>query len=479
MASGVALSRVQYPLAAEDADVANRGQAVANSGKVSLGSLARSMRGVWPAVDAVNGPLLADAGHTQTAPDFTGMREVPWNTAGAFNKQSQNWLTVPNGNGPSTGAACQNTMTDRGNFGSSGIGTPCHTDFSFVTDSAKIIIKYYVNPTGMAVTTSYHETQIFAELQGQMKGIRIGPAMTAAGAGTGVYYRVITMSEARSREIIAWLSANCWLMSVYVETGSNITAAPNRPVLELSFGNSWGEPNGNVFSFFGGNGAIAGVGFTNASLLYSCVPLQRRLTHGFAEGLCNQGGTQWVTNNGGISRDEAVAKGFSPTLSTNQVNYAYSIFGDRYPTINAGGNYNDGDAPVAGSGTTLRDNYRDVVTYALDKTVNKWGNFGTDAVKSKVPIILLGGEPKFATAGSPRDYTNQGIKAAGVARPNNVIGTIDFFLMWQGDITSKLGPDGLHPKINGAEAAGDMEAKLSFSMLVDQSWVNRTLAAVN
>lgn len=486
MATGVELSRRQPVAPLSDADTARRidsgSGGSGGSGKVTRASLYRNMRGVWPAADVTNGPLTVDSGITSTSPSTSGMRFVQWDS-GKFNTQSQNLVAVPSSNGPASGAACQNTTTDRGNFGSSGIGTPCHTDVSFVTDSAKIIPVYWQNPTGSAgVNTSYHEVQIFAEIEGQMKGIRRMPAAWPGGAASNqTFWRPVSFLEAKSREITVMLSANCWLMGVWIDSTANIMKAPNRPLLDAFHGNSWGEPNGNVFSFFGGNGAVVGVGFNQASLLYSCVPIQNRLTSGAAAILCNQGGTQWVNANGsGISRDDATTKGFTSTWSQNQVNFLWSTFGSRYPTAIAIGNYNDGDNPVAGTGTTLRNNYRDVVLYAIDKLVTRFTTGGP--ALAKIPIILGGGEPKLAVAGANRDLTNLGILDAGALRPNNVIGTFNFFLDWPtstttADITPKLGPDGLHPLVGGAEAIGDNQAKRMGAFLMDSTWVNATLAA--
>lgn len=466
--------RVSAPTSSSDVPTSGAMTAAAG-GKVTLGSLMKPIKDVWPVPDGTNGPLLTDPGQTITAPSTTGMTYYRWDS-GKFNTQSQNWVAVPSSNGPAADAACQNVTTDRGdNYGSTGIGFPCISDFWFTAATTKMYLQYWGNPYTSGVNTSHHEVDIFVEHNGQLKSVRSMPAVYATGQATNqIFYRVVTFKEARSREFRIGMSANCWFMGVWIDTGANIFKGPNKPLLALH-GNSWGEGGGNVFSTFGGNGGSAGVTWpTGCSLLRSNIAYMLGLATGFAVIICNQGGTQWINANGGITATDPTGKGFSPMLSANQVNNLVSKFGARGPIVMAPGNYNDGDNPVA---APIRDNYRNVVLGGIDRTVAGFTAIG----KPTVPIILGGGEPKLAVAGSNRDLTNKGILDAGLLRPNNCLNMSEFFLDFPtsattGDITPQLGPDGLHFRVDGCDGMSHDWAQRIAPLQVDRTWINAQMA---
>lgn len=466
-------SKAHFPAATVDADPASKGYVDnASVGTVALGELYRPMLGVWPAVDATNGPLTADAGITGTAPSLTGMTYYPW-SSGKLNAQSQNWVAVPASNGPTSGQCCQNITTNRGNnYASTGIGFPCHSDFSFVADTAKVIVAYYQTTTGMAalgVATSNHEVQIFAELEGELKAIRDVPASWPSGSGGNqMYYRVLTFKEARRREFRVLLSVGCWLAGVYIDTGGLITKAPNRPVLVGCFGDSWAEGVGNVWSSFGGNGAAAGVTWpSGCSLLYSNSAIQYSIATGFAVIIGHQGGTGYIgTNGSGVDVDDAATLGFTSFCSQNQVDFFWSTFGSRHPMAGVFGGWNDGTSYSTATYQARADKvYRKLL--AKDATI---------------PILVEGIQGKSVTAGDGRDLANTGLanavallKVAGF----NMCGFVDNI----GDQnyvdigSANIGPDGLHPTVKGGNEIGVNRAKRSAAFTVPRSRVIATLAA--
>lgn len=475
MGTRTELSRVRLPPAVNPTDPATKADLDAlGSGGVALGDLYEPMLGIWPAVDAVNGPLTADAGITSSAPSFAGMTYYGWNS-GRLNKQSQNWVAVPSSNGPSSNQCCQNVTTNRGNnYASTGLGFPCHSDFSFVADTAKVIIAYWQTNTGMAaqgVATSYHEVQVFAEHDdGHLKGVREMPAVWPNGSTTNqMFYRVITFKQAKSKEFRVMLSAGCWLAGVYVDTGAQMSPAPNRPVLVGCFGDSWAEGGGNVFSSFGGNGAQAGVTWpTGCSLLYSNTAIQYAIATGFACIIGHQGGTGYFgTNGSGIGIDDVTTLGFTSFCSQNQVNYFWSTFGARHPIAGVFGMWNDG----TGYSTAV---YKARAITVYQKLIAK---------DDTIPILVEGCQNKSVTVGDGRDLANTGLKQACAQLSSNVIGFVDNI----GDALSgstivdlgaaNIGPDGLHPTTKGGNFIGVNRAKRSAGFQIPRARVLATLAA--
>jgi hypothetical protein len=468
------LSVLEAPSASTSVGLPTKAQMDAGAGgPVTLGELYKPMTGVWPAVDSVNGPLTADAGITNTAPSFTGLTYFAWNATNYsgksyFNQQSQNWVAVPSSNGPAANQCCQNTTTNRGNYGSTGIGFPSHTDFSFSADTAKVIIVYWQCLTSMSgVSTSYHENQIFVEYEGQMKAIREFPASWPGGSGGGtLFYRVLTFSKAKRRRFRVWLSSNCWFAGIYVDTAANVQPSHNLPLV-MSFGDSWAEPDGNVFASVGGNGSVAGVTWpSSCSLLYSNVDLQFALATGFAVALCHHGGTGWVVNNGGISAT-ASGTGFSPFLSNSQWGYSYGIWGSKYPIVFVAGGWNDGTSSVSAPVLT---NYQAVVQAGFNRVI---------ASDPLMPILAAGIQDKSVVSGDGRDLSNQGIAAACAATPQ-CIGFIDQLHNWPlatGIDASDIGPDGLHPTLKGGDEIGANYAKKAAQFTIPRYRLNQMLTA--
>jgi hypothetical protein len=476
MATGYSLSKQVIPPGTASNEVTTVGELNALAGGfVTLDSLAEDMLGVWPAADAVNGPLLVDSAITNSAPSFTGLSLVPWNS-GRFNTQSENWLAVPASNGPTLNQACQNTTTPRGNYGATGIGFPCHTVTTFVVDTAKIIVAYWVCNTSMVgVTTPHHEVALFAEHEGKMKGLREAPAVWPHGSGGGnqIFYKSFTLEEAREREFELWLSSNCWFIGVYIDTGADIQKAPNRPLLISAHGDSWGEGDGNVFSAFGGNGSEAGVGFLNCSLLYSNTALMYRMATRFATIISHQGGTGPFANNGGISFT-STSTGFSPFGSTSQVNFMWNTFGggsgnDRNPCAGIFGGWNDGTTSGAPYLSLAQTRYTDIINNFLNKNPS-------------MPILTEGIQCKSIGVGDARDLSNQGMLAAvnafRAAGKINVLPYINNILdrNYVDIATSYFGPDTIHERIRGAQHTGINRHKKSANYKIPSTWVNQTLA---
>lgn len=468
MADSTVLSRKSMPAAVNPSEAPTKAQMeAAAGGNIALGDLYRSMTAVWPAVDAVNGPLTSDPGLASTAPSLTGMTLYPWNS-GRFNTQSQSWSAVPVGNGPTLNQCCQNTTTPRStNYAGTNLGFPCHTDFSFVADTAKVIVAYYQTTTGMAalgVATSNHEVQVFAEHEGRMKGIREMPATWPNGSTSNqMFYRVLTFSEARRREFRVMLSVGCWLAGVYIDTGGFIYKAPNRPVLMGCFGDSWAEGAGNVWSSVGGNGSVYGVTWpTGCSLLYSNTAIQYAIATGFAVIIGHQGGTGYFNANGSGLAATSTAMGFTPFASQGQVDNFWTTWGTKFPMAGVFGGYNDGTL----GGTPYNTTYQTQATAAYNRL------FAKDPT---MPVLVEGIQCKAVTVGDFRDLSNQGLAAAVAALKaagktmyfiDNIIDR-NYVDIWTADI----GPDGLHPTVKGGDNIGQIRAKESATFLVPRSRV--------
>lgn len=461
-------SRLQPAAAGTANDAGSKGYIDLNAGgTITLGQTYKHMKGVWPAVDATNGPLTADAGLTNSAPSFTGLTLYPWSSS-VFNKQSQNWVAVPAANGPALNQCCANVTTNRGVYGSTGIGFAGISDFSYIADTAKVIVAYWVSNSAMpGVSTPHHEVQIFAELEHEMKGIRTAPALWANGAGGGnqMFYRVVTFKEARRRRFRVMLSGNCWLAGVYVDSDARMKKAPNLPFC-IDFGDSWEEPSGNVFSSVGGNGAIAGVTYPgSASLLYSNLGVQWALSTGWAVALCNHGGTGWVGNNGGVA-STVDSPGFTGFLGISQWNFSFNLWGSRKPLIRVNGGWNDGDTPVS---APIRANYAAVVQAGLNRVVNS---------DSLAPILVAGVQDNSITAGAGRDLCNSGISDACAATPQ-VIGFVNQVDDWpSANLPAKdVGPDNLHPTLAGGDDHGENYAQQSAQYVITRARLNQMLTA--
>jgi hypothetical protein len=474
MATSTVLSRKSNPPGVNPSDTVTKSQLdAAAGGNPTLDELAEPMDGVWPAVDATNGPLTADAGITNTTPSFTGLTLWSWNS-GRFNTQSQNWVAVPSSNGPTTNQCCANVTTSRGSFGSTGIGYPCLSDFWFTADTTKIIVAYWQYTgyaAGTGVTTSHHEVDIFAEHEGHMKGIRSTPAIWPHGSGGNqMFYRVVTFKEARRRDFRIILSAGCWLAGVYVDSAADIQKASNRPVLLGAFGDSWGEGAGNVWNSFGGNGSVYGVTWpTGASALRSNTAVQYAIATGFAVINMHQGATGPFANNSGISFT-ATGTGFSPFCSTSQVDFFWTTFGSRYPCAGIFGGWNDGTLPGTPYLTNMQTRYTAMIQNLLNKDPD-------------IPVMTEGIQCKSIVAGDARDLSDQGMKAAvdafRAAGKTNIMPFIS-------NITDRnrvdigaadLGPDGLHPTVKGGDHIGRNRAKKSATYQISRARVTQILSA--
>lgn len=479
MAFGVAQSTAvpAFPPSTNPAAPATKAEiSAAAGGSVTMGELFQPHTGVWPAVDATNGPLKVNSAITNTAPSFTGMTFVPWNKVGAFNKQSQLWAAVPTSNGPTANQCCQNSTTNRGNnYASTGLKFPAPIDTWFIADTAKIIVQYWVTTTHAAnqgVSTPNHEVHLFAEHDSQMKSITQMPAVWphASGGGNQMFYKSYEFSQALRKGFRLMLSAGCWLAGIWVDTGAKVNAGPNKPILFAGHGDSWAEPVGNVWASVGGNGSQAGVTWpTGCSLLMSNTIIQLCIATGMAGMPENQGGTGWFNQgpSGEPNVDLAGIVNFTPFCSTSQVDYWSFTYGpessvNRYSIPFIGGGYNDG----AGYSTAT---YKAQVLKGLNKFVAK---------DPSAPIIVQGIQCKSITPGGGYDLANTGIKQACADVPN-VIGFIDdiadyaYVDMWSAD----LGPDGLHPTVKGGNNIGQNRAKKMAAMKIPRSRVLAAMAA--
>lgn len=468
MAGGLALNQIDFPPSSGDEDVMSRAEVMAASGgQITYGSLMENIKGVWPAPDPTNGPLLADPGIVGTAPSFTGLDYWQWNS-GKFNTQSQHWVDQ-NGTGTPAGR-CMNVTTPRGipSGAPAGTGFPAHLSTSFVANTAKIIIAYYY--VSAFTYTDYHECHLWAtEANGKLSQIRQTPATWPSGGGSSqMFYRVVTFKEARRRRFKLWLQAGCFFAGIYVDAGARVEKAANRPVLAISDGDSWRDGFGNVFAAFGGNGSVGGVAWpTNCSSLLSNMSLQFELNTDFAVALIAQGGTGFFNAGGPFTDPTLTADGVTPFLSASRVNSLWNFWGAKYPTIWCAGGWNDG-----GGTSPYLANYRQRVLDAIDRVRAKGAANG----QPDVPIIMTGCQPKLLTAGDARDLGNQGQKAACDLR--GVPFLDQAFTNWNGQIPDRyIGPDGLHPNVFGAEDQGAYDARQWAPLKLSSGRVLQTLAA--
>lgn len=432
--------------------------------RVSLGSLMKPMKDVWPAVDATNGPLVGDTGIAAGAPTTSGLTLFPW-SSGVFNTQSQNWVATPTGTGQNTSgySACVNASTPRVWTYGYMTGSPqeSNIDFSFVTDATTITIFFfqYAGYSGSA----HKDMQIYAEYNGNMRKLTRMPAVNSSG--DGLFYRTITMKEARELEYRVMLPMDCWLIGVYINTTATIRKAPNKPFI-ITNGDSWNEPSGNVLA--------SPVGGAYPTGTYRNVGMSQMIAEatGFAVALCAQGGTGEYNCNDSTSRDQTYVSANNTSVfhGQNRINDMNTKFFARNPIVWTIGGWNDGTLPPS----PYRTSYRDRVLAGIDRMV---------AAKSDIQLLYSSIQPVSITPGDVRDLSALGQADACAQRPNNVIGFINQMPMWPDTTMSGQrganvnSTDTIHLHAKGADLVANWNVAAMQRFTIPLNYYNGMLSA--
>ncbi len=432
--------------------------------QVSLGSLMKPMKDVWPAVDATNGPITADSGIVAGTPSTSGLTLYAWDS-GMFNTQSQSWVVTPTGANQNTSgfSACMNASTPRiHTFGSlTNYPLESNIDFSFVTDATTITLFYFVN--GAYSGNTYHDHQIYAEYNGSMRKLTMLPA--TFNASNGVMYRTITFKEAREREMRVMLPMNGWLIGVYINTTATIRKAPNK-MFVITNGDSWNEPGGNILA-----SPIGGAWPTGTYRVGGMSQMIAEAT-GWAVGLCAEGGTGEFNCNDGQSRDPSYTDGGGTSVfhGHTRIDDMATKFFAKSPLVWTIGGWNDGSH----GGTPYKDTYYARVLQGIDYFVSK---------KSDIKLMYSGIQPVDITAGDMRTLSVQGQAQACAERPNSVIGFIDEMPMWPDTTMSGQrganvnSTDTIHLHIKGAELVANWHLAAASKFTIPLDYYNKMLAA--
>lgn len=382
-----------------------------NAGTLPLGSLFRPMKDVWPAVDAANGPLTANAAPVLGMPTLTGKTLYGWNS-GVFNTQSQNWVAVPTGAGQNTSgqSACCNASTPRiwtyGNMTNSPIESVI--DFGIVTDATSIDIIYVLN--AQYVGTNYHDSQVYAEYNGHMRKLDALPQTSSVG--NGLMYRTVSFKQGQEREIRIVLPAQAWFVGVAINSAATVRKAPNKLLLAIN-GDSWNEAGGMVLA------APIGGGWPTGTYRVGGLPQMIAEATGAAVIMFAQGGTGEYNANDGVSHDANFVDAANASVfhSVSRINDFWTKFGARSPIIWTVGGWNDGTL----AGVPYQSNYQTRVLQGIDRWIAK---------RADIKLIYSGIQPVDIVGGDARSLAIAGQAAACAARPNNVIGFIDQSAMW-------------------------------------------------
>jgi hypothetical protein len=407
--------------AGETLGAGNGGPVVSGDARIVLSDIIKPMKKAWPDPDPVNGPLLTDTGMVAGAPATSGLTLYPWNS-GAFNMQSQAPWTAPTGEYANNSgfSACWNASTDRMITWGINAGQPqdSNQEYGFVTDATQVTI-VYMHFTYYE-TRNYHDMQVYADYDGEMRKITRMPR--TGSTGNGIAYRTLTFAEAREREFRLLLPWNCHFIGIYVNSKAGVRPGPNHLLIATN-GDSWNEPSGNVLATPIGGAFPTGT-YQNFGLSQAILEAT-----GASVILIAQGGTGYY-NVGGTSRDEEYvtsdANGsVSVFMSRARMEDFATKFGDRNPLLFTIGGWNDGTLPPA----PVRTNYAARVTSGIARAVSS-----VQAVTGRddLQLMFAGIQPvSISGTGDARYQANLGIAdACAAANPKNVIGYIDEMPMW-------------------------------------------------
>lgn len=416
MAATTALSNILGPdgeiLGAGDGDSAGGG-----SGRLSLGSLFRPMKGVHT-VDATNGPLTGDTLNQPGAPAMGGRTLYPW-SSGFFNTQSQVWQPAPEGaNHNNSGySACVNNIGARiyGATSMNGFTLESNIDFGFVTESLNVTIIYF--NYGGATGNGYHDNQIYVEDEntGNLKKVTRMPATRTA---TGLHFRTLSFKEAREREFRVMLAMNSWFVGVVIDAPYTLRKSPNKLLLAYN-GDSWGEPWGSVLA------TPVGGAYPTGTYRTAYTPQMLAEATGAAMILTAQSGTGYLNaGNGARTPPEAVhnAGNFnnnSTFFGHSRIDNLITKAGERNPILCTVGGWNDGAIVNNPIGADYAAQVGGGIAYALSK-------------KADLQMLFVGIQP-VSSGGYEINHqaSNDGMRLGIEGAPqDNIVGFIDEWNMW-------------------------------------------------
>lgn len=440
------------------------------NGSVRLGDLFRPMKGVWPAVDATNGPITADSGIVAGGPVTTGLTlYTPASTPAPFNLQSMHLQSYANGVAANSSGSTVwiNHNGSRVWWGPSDrAGKPVEgpMDFSFVTDSKVVAVSYfhYAGYSGSA----YQDQQWYVEHEGQQKKLTRLPV---SASQSGVCHRRVTYLESRQREHRIVLPAQCWLIGVWVEANATIRKAPNRPLLLLN-GDSWNEPNGGVIQSPAGGAWGSGGTFRTYYL-----PDAIREHTGFAVANIAQGGTGYFNCNDGAARAENYADSVGNTVFFGQgrISDAAAKYFARNPILWTVGGWNDGS--LGGASPSYQAAYQARVASGIARC---------KAAKPDLKMMFSTIQPAASSGTVYDDFryaSTLGQIAAAAAEPANVIGVVNQEQMWLnmstgGQRGANVGPDTLHLTAKGADSVAGWNIAAAAGFVVPRAYLDACLA---
>ncbi|MBB5167193.1 hypothetical protein [Mycobacterium sp. AZCC_0083] len=192
-----------------------------------------------PIIDTMPSSEIVTDAYSTSAQTMDSLVGVPWNTAGKFNTQGQNWQFQTPGN---WAGGAKNDTSARASGGST---FNMSTRFEFVYTGDKLDL--------MFLSTGAFDCQVYVEHNGRMVKLQDKPLGTSL---TGYVFRSIkfaTPGVARSgykkRRIRVHVAGNVNFLQVNIEAAALMYAAPARPMVIFD-GDSYFEPlhNQNVGS---------------------------------------------------------------------------------------------------------------------------------------------------------------------------------------------------------------------------------------
>lgn len=391
-------------------EAATQADVLAASPKVTLGNSWSPMTEIWPAADAVNGPLVSDSAITAGTPATTGLKFIPASQLGAFNYQSMNMIAASSARNPSGTPALFNAPTPRvygfGTLGAELIGG--NMDIGFVTDSTVVIPLWGIFNAYDSVVN--HDMHWCAGPSGQLKRMTSLPK-TSTGGG-GVFHRKAVWKEGWTQEHRLFIPGRGYFFGVYIDTMASIRASANTQFYLLN-GDSWNEPLDATFK-----NERAHQGYRLGSYMTLGISEQLSILSGQRFATIGQGGTGPFNEGTGVAGELSYAgTGSSVCWSVSRTNDFIAKYGGRDPIIIDMGGWNAG--PLGG--TPYKDTFKARLVAGYNQVL---------ALKPDLKFIVAGIQPVDIVDGDARDLSMQAQAEIPAAFPNNCLGYISLKEMW-------------------------------------------------
>lgn len=395
---------------------------------------------VYPIVDAVNGPLLADSllqtgdlpgSSTAPALNTTGMRFIPWNGVDQFGQPWFNYQGMVPASAPSNiqtaaGRSCLlNAFTPRFFNGSTGQYYNGHQSIRIGIAATHVVPVWYVSQG--QINGAHVDMHVMVEHNGKNKhlssanNVADGLPTVGGGPSANTYRRELTYLKHEYREHRFILSPNSYFLGVWVDTISNIQRPKNRPQLYVTGIDSWNDPQTVI---------LDGTGWTGRD--YQCLP--QCVVASFRTGMCwgtdAQGGTGELNANGTTGGDVASYAGSRSSMagSDSRCNWRATWWSGQYPIFTDVGGWNDGTA-IGGLGVPYRDNYRAVIAARITKTQAACIAAGNDA-----RFVQVGIQPvNIVSTNDVKYLAAQGQTDIPALFPGVVLGHVPLMPMWWQD----------------------------------------------